>query len=172
MEDSMSAQKLSNPDAPESPEEEPVEQVPAEQKRSEPIQVEYKRTPYRWVTLFGHMLSIMSMTMAGTTLQPVAIEVKEAYKLSSITVVNLAGISFSASMATLIFLAMWAFSRFSSTKVLRIASLVILVGTLVRVLIIPTGNFYFFLIGTVIISTSLPFFISSILLVVNRWFPD
>ena len=89
----------------------------------QPVQ-EIKTTSYRWVILFSFMLSIIGNAVAVATLSPVAIQVQEAYQLRSVTVVNLCAISFPICSVPGTLIAIWAFSKFNVSHVLRLASIV------------------------------------------------
>ena len=108
---------------------------------------EFKQTKYRWVILIGCMFCIFNNTVSVATLSPVAIQISEAYELSSVTIVNLCAISFSLCAAPFTFLCIIALGKFKMSTVMRFASLIQLIGMLVRDMSMVHDKFWPLLFG-------------------------
>ena len=100
----------------------------------------------------------MVAVMTAATFSPVAIQMQEAYKLSSITIVNLCSISISLLTLPGTFISIWAFTHFSMSTVLRLASFAQLVGMLIRDLTFITGTFEPLIFGVLVQAFTTTFF--------------
>ena len=133
---------------------------------------EFRPTRYRWVILTSIMLSIVGSSISLNTLSPVAIQIQEAYNVRSATLVNICAISFTICSAPFTLLAIWATARFSLTSVLRFASILQLIGMLIRDCTMINDEFWPMVLGIFVQVSSTPFFIITQAMIANRWFPD
>ena len=78
---------------------------PLLENHQEDSQVKYKVTPYRWVIMFILSLNMVSRIIVAIGFNAVAIEIAEAYNLSSTLWVNMCNISFTVTM--ILFMQFW-----------------------------------------------------------------
>ena len=133
---------------------------------------EFKPTRYRWVILTSVVLSIVGNAISVSTLSPIAIQIQEAYNVRSVTFVNICAISFAMCSAPFTLLAIWATARFSLTSVLRVASIVQIIGMLIRDCAMINDEFWPMVLGIFVQVSSTPFFIITQAMIANRWFHD
>ena len=133
---------------------------------------EFRSTRYRWVILTSVVLSIVSNAISVSTLSPVAIQIQEAYNVRSVTFVNICAISFAICSAPFTLLAIWATARFRLTYVLRIASMLQLIGILIRDCTMINDQFWPMVPGIFVQVAATPFFLNTQAMIANRWFPD
>ena len=110
--------------------------------------------------------------MVALTLTPVAIVVTEAYELRSTVIVNACSMSFSFCAVVMTFKAIWLYQRFSTSFVLRLGSLLQLVGSCVRLLCFWYSEFWPILLGTILSACAGPIFINANQIIANKWFSD
>ena len=105
-------------------------------------------------------------------MSPAAIELTRAFGLNSTIWVNLGAMSMALCAIPFSFVAIWAFKKFPTSHVLRIASIAILLGALIRMYGFAINEFWPILTGTFIASCAAPFFVNVQSLIANKWFSD
>ena len=111
-------------------------------------------------------------TLLIVTMSPAAIKLTEAFGLSSTVWVNLCAISFGIFAVPASFLSIWAFKNYPTSLVLRLASLLMFVGALVRTTGFRYGKFWPILVGTAMCAVAGPFFLNVTSVIANKWFSD
>ena len=96
------------------------------------------------------MLCTICQTMTVMSVAPVALPIQEAFQLRSTIPVNLCAMSFSFCSIPMTFIAVWAFSNYSTNRVLRIATTLQYFGAMFRMLSIFTDWYWPVLFGTII----------------------
>lgn len=132
---------------------------------------DYKTTPWRWLILAVVFMATVCQTMTVMSIAPVAVPVQEAFQLNSSIAVNLCAMSFSICGVPMTFVAVWAFSKFSTNFVLRAATTLQFFGAMFRMVSIPTGYFWPVLAGTMLQACAAPF-INCQMVICNKWFSD
>jgi len=69
------------------------------------------------------------------------------------------------------FTSMWLYNKMNSATVLRIGISMALCGTWLRMMTLINNNFFWVLMGTVVITLSGPIFNVALTLIINKWFP-
>mmetsp|Transcript_4223 Transcript_4223/g.5254 ORF Transcript_4223/g.5254 Transcript_4223/m.5254 type:complete len:177 (+) Transcript_4223:366-896(+) len=110
--------------------------------------------------------------MTVMSIAPVAVPVQEAFQLNSSIAVNMCAMSFSLCAVPMTFVAVWAFSKFSTNFVLRMATTLQFAGAMFRMISIPTGYFWPILFGTMLQACAAPFIINCQMVICNKWFSD
>ena len=134
--------------------------------------IEYRTVPYRWLILLVVTLAQLTGNLIFVTLQPIAIPTTQAFNLGSVLYVNFAVILNSLNAIPMTFFCVWAFSRYSTSNVLRIVISVLLIGTIFRSLCVRTDNFWPVFVGSFFCSCCNPFFINVQSIIANKWFGD
>ena len=80
--------------------------------------------------------------------------------------------SFSLCSVPMTFVAVWAFANYSTNLVLRAATSLQFFGAMLRMLTIPTGDFWPVLMGTILQACAAPFIINCQIVICNKWFSD
>ena len=82
----------------------------------------YKTTPYRWCILAVVSMHLSLQTLLLSTMTPAAVELTQSFGLSSTVWVNLCAMSFGICSVPFTFISIWAFKRYPTSTVLRLAS--------------------------------------------------
>ena len=133
---------------------------------------QYKTTPWRWVILVSVMLCTICQTMTVMSIAPVARPIQDAFQLRSTIPVNLCAMSFSFCSIPMTFVAVWAFSNYSTNRVMRCATTLQYFGAMFRTISIVSGWFWPVLFGTILQACAAPFILNSQIIVANKWFSD
>ena len=135
------------------------------------VQVEYQVSAYRWVILFAFFNLLVSISSVQTSLTPVCQPLAVAFKVQTI-VVTMSSIVFSITYIPMTFVAIKIFKEMKLSTVFRIACVIAIAGSWIRVLAEENKNFYWVLAGYTLISLAYPILLSAITLVCNRWLCD
>ena len=111
-------------------------------------------------------------TLLVATMSPAAIELTRAFELKSTIWVNLGAMSMAFCSVPFSFVAIWAFKKYPTSYVLRVASIVMFIGAILRMYGFVNKTFWPILTGTVIASCACPFFINVQSVIANKWFSD
>ena len=120
----------------------------------------YETTPYRWAILTVCSMHLALQTLLLSTMTPAAVELTQAYGLKSTIWVNLCAMSFGICAIPFTFISIWAFKRFQTSNVLRIASIFMFLGAQLRLAGFYLDEFWPLLLGQVICASCAPFFIN------------
>jgi hypothetical protein len=93
----------------------------------------------------------MIVSALSLALSPASAELALAYDVNPI-MINMAGIVFTATFVPMTFAGMWMYKAWRTQTVLRIASIMMIVGGGVRMYTIVNGKFWPVLVGQTIIS--------------------
>ena len=103
---------------------------------------------------------------------PAAVELTASFGLSSTVWVNLCAMSFGICAIPFTFISIWAFKKFPTSNVLRIASAFMFLGAQLRLLGFYLDEFWPLLAGQIICASAAPFFINVQSVIANKWFSD
>ena len=92
----------------------------------------YKATKLRWLILFSVSSIFFQNGMILIAFASVAIQISQAYGLSSTMPVNLCAISFALLSPPSDFLAVYLLGRYKVDHVLRVAAFVLFTGAMIR----------------------------------------
>ena len=109
--------------------------------------------------------------MTSCTVQPIAVQVQEAYELNSLTYVNLCSMSFTLCSIPFTLVSIWAFEKFNLATVLRCCIFIQLSSMLIRDISILNDQFWPHVVGSFFAASVDPFFLIAQVTIVNRWFP-
>ena len=109
--------------------------------------------------------------MVFIALMPLAVQVAGSYGIS-VFLVNSVSIIQPITQITFTFVSIWMYDNFSTISVVRVAVLILLLGTVVRLGCVVTGDFWPVFVGQLIASCSTPFFINVQTIIANTWFGD
>ena len=107
-----------------------------------------------------------------TAFAPVAIQVAQAYDLSSTVTINMCNMSFALLSPPSDFLAVYLFGKYPTDTVLRVASLISLTGAMFRFLSFGNEQFWPILVGTFMMASAASIFLNSQMIIANKWFSD
>ena len=99
-------------------------------------------------------------TLLLSTMTPAAVELTQAFGLQSTVWVNLCAMSFGICSVPFTFISIWAFKKFSTSNVLRFASVQMFTGAQIRLLGFYLDEFWPFLLGTFFCASAAPFFVN------------
>ena len=111
-------------------------------------------------------------TLIVCTMAPAAVELTRAFGLNSTIWVNLAAMSVAITAIPFSFMAIWAFKKYPTSNVLRIASAVFLAGALFRMYGFVRDEYWPILAGSTISACVCPFFLNVQSVIANKWFSD
>ena len=129
-----------------------------------------RTTWLRWPILFLFVNCIMIVSALSLCLAPASSDLARGYDVS-ILMVNMCGIIFTATFIPMTFVSMQMYKTMGTHTVLRIASVLMLVGGWGRMYALE-GQFWPILVGQVIISLSQPIYYNVMTQISNKWFPD
>ena len=133
---------------------------------------QYKASRLRWLILFACSGIFFSNGLIMIAFASVAIQISQAYALSSTVQVNLCSISFALFSPPTDFLAVYLLSNYRVDRVLRVASLIMFIGAMLRFASYSTQTFWPILIGTFMMATVNSIFLNSQIIITNTWFTD
>ena len=122
---------------------------------------EYRTTPMRWAVLFSVASMFLTKGLVNMAFAPVAIQIAQAYNLSSTVMVNMCAMSFALLSPPSDFLAVYLFGRYKTDTVLRIASLISFSGAMLRFLSLVVDEFWPILLGTFLMASVGSIFLNS-----------
>ena len=132
----------------------------------------YATSKRRWAILISVASIKMMQGLVVTAFAPVAIQIAQAFELSSTITVNLCAMSFSLLSPPFDFLAVYLFGRFQSDSVLRVASCISFVGAMIRLVCLRHYSFWPVVVGTFIMASVSSIFLNSQIIIANKWFSD
>ena len=97
----------------------------------------------------------MSSIMVFIALMPLSVQLAGSYGIS-VFLVNSVSILQPIFQITFTFVSIWMFDNFTTISVVRTATLILLLGTLVRVGCVLTGDFWPVFLGQLIACSSTP----------------
>ena len=113
--------------------------------------VQFDTTWLRWPLLFFFINNIMYSGSMSLSLAPASSYISTAYDVS-IVEVNMCCLIFTVTFIPMTFLQWWLSSKIPSHWILRLAALLLLVGSWFRSISLATNTFWPVLIGQTIIS--------------------
>ena len=133
---------------------------------------EYKTTPLRWAILFSVATIYLTGGLIIVAFAPVAIQIAQAYNLSSTMPVNMCALAFAFCSPPADILAVYLYGKYRVDTVMRLSMVVSFIGAMFRFLTIYNGEFWPILAGTFIMASVASLFLNSQILIANRWFSD
>ena len=132
----------------------------------------YETSPRRWIVLLSVASIFLTQGLVITAFAPVAIQIAQAYGLSSTVTVNMCAMSFSLLSPPSDFLAVYLFSKFRTDHVLRVASFVSFTGAMLRFAAVSYETFWPVVVGTFVMASVASIFLNSQIIIANKWFSD
>ncbi len=132
----------------------------------------YKTTWRRWAVLLCVSSVFLSNGLVLTSFAPVAIQIAQAYDLSTTITVNMCAMSFALCSPPSDFLAVYLFGKFRTDHVLRVASFISFFGAMIRFACIGHDSFVPILFGTFMMASVSSIFLNSQIIIANKWFSD
>ena len=138
---------------------------------SDSTEDEYRTTPKRWLILFA----VSSMVfMHGSILAiwvPVSVPVAQAYNIPA-NIINLCALQFSILSLPMNVVSSYIYQKFRTDSVLRVATIIALLGVIVRLYGCVNDEFWPILLGTSFIASVYAIHVDSCIMIANKWFPD
>lgn len=126
----------------------------------------------RWVVLLSIGTVFFTQGLIMSTFSPVAIQIAQAYNLSSTVTVNLCAMSFPLLSPPSDFLAVYLFGKYRTDSVIRVASIISFLGAMLRFLTFIDDEFWPVLLGTFMMASVSSIFLNSQMILTNSWFSD
>ena len=109
--------------------------------------------------------------ISSVAISAVTTQIHNAFGISLFEV-NLAVSCSAAVFLPAFIVSTMLFNRYESRTVLSISAVIMFVGAWVRLVALPTGNFWWVVFGQAVIASAGPMVTSSISIIANNWFSD